>query len=77
MPHCTFICGEEGPAAPLPGGRYPPTAPPEGAGYLPPGRGAAGSPRGQNANKCKFYLHLGPYRPAGGRQGSGRPAAGR
>ena len=42
MPHYTFICGEEGPAAPLPGGRCPPTAPPVGGGYLPPGRGAAG-----------------------------------
>ena len=46
MPHCTFICGEEGPTAPLPGSRYPPTAPPVGGGYLPPGRGAAGSPQG-------------------------------
>ena len=33
-----------------------------------------GSPQGP---KYKFYLHFRPYRPAGGRQGAGRPAAGR
>ena len=53
MPHCTFIYGEEGPAAPLPGGRYPPTAPPVGGGYLPPGRGAAG-PLPQINMQCGF-----------------------
>jgi len=47
------------------------------AAPLPAGCRAVASPRGQNAIKNNFYLHSDPYRPAAGRQGAGRPAAGR
>ena len=30
-----------------------------------------------HVRKVKFYLHIGPYRPAAGRQGTGRPPTGR
>ena len=65
---------EEGPAAPLPGGRYPPTAPPMGGGYLPPGRGAAGSPGAKMRININFiYIEVPTARQEGGRgQGGGR-----
>ena len=72
MPHCRtngkgLTCGRG----------LRPTAPPPGGEYRPPSCRAAASLEAQNANKNKFYLHSGPYRPAAGRQGAGRPAAGR
>ena len=68
MPHYTFICGEEGPAAPLPGGWYPPTAPPVGGGYLPPGRGRQTPPRAKMRLNVNFiYIEVPTARQEGGR----------
>ena len=77
MPHCTFIC--EGPTAPLSGGRYPPTAPPVGGGYLPPGRGGGRLPLGakMRLNVNFIYIEVPTARQEGGRGPAARQPGGR